>query len=355
METNPLSQEKSREPYYLLLFGIVFAAVFTLIIWLVGPLVQPWIDTLIEDQGAAWYYWKLPLRNDTTMLIVWTLYLANQLLIWGAIYWASKNLTEYRTKPSPKLTRYNYATLIITAVFMGLHLLKTIYLFDGLAQDAPIWTSQGSVIVMLVFVLIIENPRRGIFLGRRAGKPITARVSGFFRRNHSYIISWALVYTFWFHPAVNDPQLISGFFYMFLLFTQMILAYTPVHLDKRWIVTLESYVAIHAVIVAYFNTTLLDSTDMWPMFFSGFAFMFVFTYMYALNIRKELRYLVTAVYIGFLAWLYLPTAYGGYGRGLEYLMRLEFIWIPAVLYGLAFVFAAIVYVLTRKREIKESA
>ncbi|MFW9933732.1 MAG: hypothetical protein ACFFDR_13910, partial [Candidatus Thorarchaeota archaeon] len=185
----------------------------------------------------------------------------------------------------------------------------------------------------------------GLFLGKKAGKPFTAQVSGFFRRNHQYIIAWALVYTFWFHPAVNDPQLLSGFFYMFLLFTQIALAYTPVHIDKRWIITLESWVAIHAVFVAYFNTAFPDigSTDMWPMFFSGFAFMFVFTYMYALDMKKQYRWIVTLVYIAFLVWLYLPSEFGGYGRDLSRLMMIEFLWIPLVLYALAAVFALVAY------------
>ncbi len=81
----------------------------------------------------------------------------------------------------------------------------------------------------------------------------------------------------------------------------MSLAYTKVQLDKRWINTLESNVAIHAVIVAIYNTAFFASADMWPMFFLGFAFMFVFTYMYALNVRKEIRWTVTTLYLAFLA------------------------------------------------------
>ncbi|MFW9954456.1 MAG: hypothetical protein ACFFD3_07880, partial [Candidatus Thorarchaeota archaeon] len=287
-----MSQANSVTPYRMLGLFILFSVVFTFLIWLAGPLIQPWYDQLIPDQGADWYYWKLPTRNDVAMLIVWVLYLSHQFLIWGAIYWASRNLTSFKTTPSPKLTKFNYFVILVTITFMAIHLLKTVFLFDGLAQDVPIWTSQGSVIIMLVLVLVIEHPRRGIFLGKKMRKPLTAQVSGFFRRNHQYIIAWALVYTFWFHPAVNDPQLLSGFFYMFLLFTQIALAYTPVHIDKRWIITLESWVAIHALIVAYFNTAFPDiaSTDMWPMFFSGFAFMFVFTYMYALDVKKQYRW-----------------------------------------------------------------
>lgn len=348
-----MSLKEKLTPYNVLGLLFVFSIVFTFLIWLAGPLIQPWYDTLLPDSGAEWYYWQLPARNDTTMIIVWALYLTHQFLIWGAIFWAGKNLTEFKTTPSPKLTKFNYFVILVTIVFMVIHLLKTIFLFDGLAQDVPIWTSQGSVIIMLVLVLIIENPRRGLFLGKKPGKPLTAQVSGFFRRNHQYIIAWALVYTFWFHPSVNDPQLLTGFFYMFLLFTQIALAYTPVHVDKRWIITLESWVAIHAVFVAYFNTAFpaIGSSDMWPMFFSGFAFMFVFTYMYALDMKKQYRWIVTLAYFAFLIWLYLPVEFGGYGRDIMRLFMIEFLWIPIVLYGLAIVFALVTYLaLGRKKK-----
>jgi len=163
-----------------------------------------------------------------------------------------------------------------------------------------------------------------------------------------YIIAWALEYTFWFHPMASDPQLLSGFFYMFLLFTQVSLAYTRVHIDKRWIIILETYVAFHAVIVAVYNTAFFQSADMWPMFFSGFAFMFVFTYLYALNVQKKVRWAVTLLYFAFITWLYIPTPIG-LGRDISLLLRLEFLWIPLILYGLAAGFAGLVYLKTKKR------
>jgi len=350
VEANSASPDRSHAAYYAWAGGLVLAVGFTLLIWFFGPLLQPFLDALLPDQGAAWYYWKLPSRNLWTMFIVWTFYLSHQFAIWATIYWAQKNLVEPRARPTGSLTSYNLAAFTITVAFTFLHFLQTHVWFDGLAQDVPIWTSQDSVIIMLAVILIIENPRRGLFLGRRAGKPFTARVSGFFRRCHMYIFAWAMVYTFWFHPMAADPQLLSGFFYMFLLFTQMSLAYTKVHLDKRWIITLESYVAIHAVIVAIYNTAYLGSADMWPMFFAGFAFMFVFTYMYALNVRKEMRWAITTLYLAFVVWLYLPRPIG-LGRDLTLLLRLEMLWIPLVLYGLAAVFAGLTYLKLKRQKI----
>ena len=345
-EDNP-STSVSRGAYYTWAGAFFFAIAFTVLIWLLGSRLQPFMDTLLPDQGASWYYWKLPARDFLTMFAVWVFYLAHQFSIWAIIYQAQRSF-KFRTPGANGLSRYNIAALGINILFIFLHLFETHLWFDGLAQDVPIWTSQYSVIIMLAVVIIIENQRRGLFQGRRAGKPFTARVSGFFRRNHTYLFAWALVYTFWFHPMAVDPQLLSGFFYMFLLFTQVSLAYTRVHLVKGWIVALESYVAIHAVVVAVYNTIFFGSADIWPMFFSGFAFMFIFTQMYGLEVRRGIFRLLTGIYVIFLGWLYLPAPYG-YGRALSYLLRLEFLWIPIILYGLAAGFAGIIYIFTNKR------
>jgi hypothetical protein len=350
------SDAKSKKSYYAWIGAVLFSIVFTFIIWVTGPLLEPFISTFIDaDPGAEYYYWQLQTRDFMTMLIVWSFYLAHQFSIWAAIFWAQRNLTELKTKPTSGLTKYNWATLSINGFFIVLHLIQTHLWFDGLAQDVPIWTSQGSVIIMLVLILIIENPRRGLFMGRKAGKPITAQVSGFFRRNHQYVIAWALVYTFWFHPMTYDPQLVTGFFYMFLLFTQVSLAYTVVHVKRGWIVLLESFVGVHAFFVALFNTLMepISSADMWPMFTMGFAFMFVFTYMYTFDWKREVRWVATIAYIGALFWIYLPGSLGGYpGRDPTYLFRMEFLWIPIVLYLLAYVFAGVVYIILKQRSVK---
>jgi len=324
--------------------AVTVSVAFTGLIWILGGNLKPFLDTLLPDQGASWYYWKLPARQQGVMLIVWCLYLTHQIGAWIGIYWAQRNLTG--KLGSQQLTRYNIFMLAWNSAFMVLHLVETQLLFDGLAQDVPIWTSQGSVILMLVFVLIIENRRRGFLLGKKLEKPFTAQVTGFFRRIHMYVVAWALVYTFWFHPMAIDPQLLSGFIYMFFLFTQMSLAWTWIHLDKRWIVFLESYVAIHALIVAVYNTIQHGSADMWPMFFAGFAFMFVFTYQFALDFSRRINIGIIGAYIGFILWLYAPSPIG-YGRGVEYISRIEFIWIPIILYLLALVFSGVVLIAHR--------
>jgi hypothetical protein len=346
MRKKDVSYNNFREPRISLkstqawVLSTIFAIIFTIIIWVLSPNLNSFLATLLPDKGAAWYFWKLPTRNPSSMLIVWILYLAHQFSIWGAIYWARNNLSG--KPPSKTLTLYNIATLAINALFVILHLVETHVLFDGLAQDVPIWTSQGSVIIMLVVVLIIENRRRGFFLGKKIQRPFTSEVILFFQKNHMYVFAWALIYTFWFHPMAADLQLLSGFIYMFFLFTQMSLAWTQIHLDARWVIFLESYVTIHAFIVAVYNTLQHGSPEMWPMFFAGFAFMFIFTYQYGLKIDKKIRMLLIGIYLLFVVWLYMPTPIG-FGRELSYLTRLEVLWIPIILYLLALVFGGGIY------------
>ena len=102
-----------------------------------------------------------------------------------------------------------------------------------------------------------------------------------------------------------------------------------------------------------YNTLDLGSTDMWPMFLSGFVFLWVFTYMYVLDVRREVKILVTLLYFAFLTWIYLPAPFGYEGRDLSYLLRLEMLWIPIILYLLAFVFAGIGYVYLKVRRTTE--
>jgi hypothetical protein len=346
MQVEPRALSR-KTPKYIWLFGVAFAFGFVVLIWALGPNLKHFTDTLILRNDLSWYYWKLPSRDFWTMNIVWALYLVHQISIWVAIYFAQTNRYGFRSSTIKGLPKYTLFALLITVSFVVLHLLQTQLWYDGIAQDVPIITSQGSVIVMLSIVLILENSRRGLFLGRKAGKPFTSQVAAFFRMSHKYIFAWALIYTFWFHPMTTDPQLLSGFFYMFLLFTQLVLAWTWIHLDKKWIILLETYVAIHAVIVAIWNTNFFGGTDMWPMFFSGFAFMFVFTYMFAFKVSRKLYVAVLALYIAFLVWLYIPTPFG-FNRSLANLARLEFLWIPLILYGLAALFAALAYLKIRK-------
>jgi hypothetical protein len=62
----------------------------------------------------------------------------------------------------------NIVALLMNAFFIALHFLQTHIWYDGLAQDVSVWSSQVSVIIMLVWILLMENSRRGLFFGKKA-------------------------------------------------------------------------------------------------------------------------------------------------------------------------------------------
>ena len=145
---------------------------------------------LLPDQGVAWYYWKLPEPTFWTRATAWGFYLAHQITIFGLIYYAQTRVNTY----TRGLHAVNYWALAANAVFILLHFVQTHLWYDGLAQDVSIFSSQGSVIVLLVWILLMENSRRGMFFGKKA--PISQEIIRFARKYHGYFFAWATIYTF---------------------------------------------------------------------------------------------------------------------------------------------------------------
>ncbi|OGR98028.1 MAG: serine active site containing 1-like protein [Elusimicrobia bacterium RBG_16_66_12] len=263
--------------------GIAFSLAFTALIAWLGPR----LDTiqLVPDQGAAWYYWKLPEPTFLTRFSVWGLYLLHQVTAWGLIFYGQTRVRKYSTGLQP----VNIVALATTAAFIVLHLIQTHIWYDGLAQDVSIFSSQGSVIVLLVWVLLMENNRRGMFFGKKL--PLGQEVVRWARTYHGYFFAWAAIYTFWFHPMVSTPGHLIGFIYMFLLLLQGSLMYTRVHVNRWWTVTLELMVLVHGTLVA-----IAQGAGLWPMFFFGFGGIFVITQMHGLGLKLWARLLIVAGY-----------------------------------------------------------
>ncbi|MFX0140364.1 MAG: hypothetical protein ACFFDN_42390 [Candidatus Hodarchaeota archaeon] len=149
----------------------------------------------------------------------------------------------------------------------------------------------------------------------------------------------------------SSPALLSGFFFMGLLFIQMSLAYTRIHLNKWWVLIVESYVTVHATIVAIAQWLDFDAyPPMWPMFLLAFLAMIVFTYIHGLGLRNWVRWFIVGAYGVLLLFMYLPLPFW-FGRDVAYIFRLEFLWIPLILYLIAFIAAAIahIYLITKNK------
>ena len=271
--------------------GILFSLVFTALIAWAGERLDA--ITLLPDTGAAWYYWQLPNPTFWTRATAWGLYLLHQFAIWGLIFYAQTRVRRYTSG----LHRVNLLALGVNAFFILAHFVQTHIWYDGLAQDVSIFSSQASVIVLLVWVLLMENSRRGIFFGKKL--PLSKQIIEIAKKYHGYFFAWATIYTFWYHPMVNTPGHLVGFFYMFLLLLQGSLFFTRVHVNRWWMVVQEATVAVHGTLVA-----VLQGNDLWPMFAFGFAGIFVITQMHGLRLAKWCRLVILAIYVGAVAWVY---------------------------------------------------
>lgn len=338
-----MEQQKSYSLKSALAFVFLFSFALVAATWLVSPLLAPFRATLLPDSGASWYYWKLPRPELLATISMWVLYLGHQITIWVLI-------ARLKNAPRPEagtIGKYNLQLLIVNAVFIVLHLVQTVLFYDALAQFVPVMSSQGSVIVMLVMMLILLNSRRGLFFGKKVYLPPLGVAAT--QKIHGFYISWAVIYTFWFHPMEGTLGHLIGFLYLFLLMGQLSLARTSWHTKIGWLTFLEVFVALHGAVVA-----LGAGNGMWPMFFFGFMMMFLVTQMFGIFKSWLTVAGVFAAYAALVVTAY-SGGFGGFlsGTSVGWADIHQITWIPVILYGLVFVlvwlFAGVAALLKKKK------
>ncbi len=298
-----------------LLPGILVSAAFTVIIAVTSANLSGF--AIVGRTVPFAYPWRLVEPSALTRLAAWAGYLLHNISVWAIIFLAQRQKAKF----SARFQWFNWAMLAVNGVFTILHILQTQFLYDGLAQDVPEVSAFGSVALMLIIILILETPRRGLIFGKKV--KFHQRFMQIMRQYHGYLFSWAIIYTFWYHPTEGTWGHLMGFFYMFMLFTQSILIFNRAHLNKWWTFTLEAFVLIHGVSVA-----VVQGNAMWPMFAFGFGAMIVLTQMYGLGLNTWTKRSLAAAFI-VLAVLY----YGSMNR----LVQLnEIIRIPMLDYMVLF-------------------
>ena len=110
---------------------------------------------------------------------------------------------------------------------------------------------------------------------------------------------------------------------------QASLMFTRAHLNKWWTFTLEASVLFHGTVVA-----ILQGADLWPMFFFGFAAMFIITQMYGLGLKPWLRW----AFVGAFA-IAAIVVYSSRG----WVALNEIIRIPAIEYLVVFILALFIW------------
>lgn len=314
------TQTESRAATTALWGGILFSLAFTGLIWLTAGRLTAFPK--LPDQGAAWYYWKLAEPTTLSRLTAWGFYALHQISLWALIYYAQTRVKKY----TGGLHRVNVVALGVNAFFIVLHFIQTQLWYDGLAQDVSIFSSQGSVILMLVAILLMENQRRGLFFGKKV--PLSKEIMGFVRRYHGYLFAWATVYTFWYHPMENTIGHLIGFLYMFLLLLQGSLFLTRIHVNRWWMVVQEVTVLFHGTLVAVYQ-----GNGIWPMFAFGFAGIFVITQMHGLGLKLWQKGAVLALYAGAALFTYSQLGWARLN---------EIVRIPVIEYLGVFVMAGLV-------------
>jgi len=266
------------------------------------------------DCTANWYFWKLPYDDITTLTraIVWLCYALHQIFIWGLLYKAQLEKSPYYNKTgdkpikkySTKLSWYNFALLAVNGLFHVLHLVQSHWTYDGLAQDVAINSSQASVVLLISLIMLIEYRDRGAFIMwpnpssndkfskavRLNPKPINL-----VRKYHGYYFSWSIIYTFWYHPFENTWAHSFGFFHTAIVLLQGSLIYTEMHLNKYWRLINESWVLLHATVVALQTADPSKPNNIWPMFCFGFGFMLFMTQVYILPFWKKISVYYRAI------------------------------------------------------------
>ena len=275
-------------------WGILFSLLLCAAIVAMGGVLSQFEVIPLPDDPFV-YEWQLAQGTAAGRLTAWLGFALHQLLIWWTIAYAQKRHSKRHYQNT--LRPVNIWALVINLVFVILHYLQTMILYDAIAQDLPSWTAQFAVALMLIVILGMENQRRGLFFGKkvRFRKAFTDGL----RKYHGYFFSFAVIYTFWFHPMIPTFGHLVGFVHVVLVMVQGSLMFMRVHLNKRWMFLLEILVLPHAVQVA-----LNQSNELWPMFFFGFAAIFLLTQMHGLGLKPWVRQLFYGSFLLLVLFVY---------------------------------------------------
>jgi hypothetical protein len=277
-------------------WGLLGCAAIIGVMLAAGPYSEGLV--LFPDKGDMWYFWQLAEPTAITRLAAWVPFSLHWIAMW---YLISRGRSE-RPKYVFGLHRFNLWAIIVNVFFVLLHVVQTNIWYDGLAQDTHEATSLGSVVIMLFAIMLMENNRRGLFFGKKV--PMMFSAGDVVRRYHGYYFSWAIIYTFWYHPVEITQGHIAGFAYMNLLFLQGSLFFTRWHTNRWWTMSLELLFTIHGALVAYF---ILQKEQMgpWAMFFFGGICLFLVTQMHGLGLSRRGKLIIAAPLIALIAAFYL--------------------------------------------------
>lgn len=310
-------------------WGLVGCAAFMALVLLFGVVSDPAIFPI--DKGDMWYYWQLKSPDWVTRVAAWLPYAFHQIGMW---YLIAKG-QQVRPRYIFGLHSFNVWAILLNGSFMVLHVVQTRFFYDGLAQDVHESSSMMSVILMLLLILLMENNRRGLFFGYKV-KPLFS-IGDTVKRYHGYYFSWAIIYTFWYHPVELTTGHIAGFAYMSLLLLQSSLFFTSFHVNRWWTVSLEVLFTVHGALVAYFLMQESQGLNAAGMFLFGGMATFLICQIHGLDLKTRGKLIIAVPMIISIATFYwfFPEGLGRVGST------------PLIMFGGTFVMAMLVWVLMK--------
>lgn len=271
-----------------------------------------------NDTGPYWYYWRAIDYVWYSQATAWIFYVLHQMSSWYIIFAAqmkfssdkmplAEGQTETTTLPrdekySNRMRPHNWWGLGVNGFFVVLHLLQTHFMgYDALAPSVHEMASQGSVILLLVIVMMMETDRRGMWFGQP--QSLFNEAIDVAKRYHGYIFSWAVIFTFWYHPMEGYLGHLFGIMHVLIIMVQGALIFTDAHLNRLWRMVLEAWVFLHASVI---STQTLGSNS-WPMFLFGFGAIFVISQLPGLPSLQRCHVVVRVIPAVVLAALYVTA------------------------------------------------
>ena len=307
-------------------WGLLGCAALMGVIFLAAPYSAD-ID-FAPDRGDWWYYWQLPDANAWTRLSAWLPYTLHQVSIWYLIASAQRARPKYVFG----LHEFNVRALAVNAFFILVHIAQTKIFYDGLAQDVHEATSMGSVTLMLFLIILMENRRRGLFMGHSVKQ--LYGVGDVVRRYHGYYFSWAIIYTFWYHPVEMTSGHLAGFAYMMLLLLQSSLFFTRFHTHRWWTMFLEVLFVFHGALVAAYIMNQPGRSPWSEFLFGGFC-TFLVCQLHGLGLSTKAKLAIAAPLVAIMASFYINSP--------------QFIWgaprLTLIMYAGTLMVAVVVWVL----------
>lgn len=207
----------------------------------------------------------------------------------------------------------------VNAFFIPAKIITNYYTYSAMSSHLPLWFGQGAVFTIVLIVMAMQVPvrgmccgycKRGCSVGRLTcckGGDTWTEMATFLRKYHGYYIAFGVTSDWYYHPMESSLGHLSGILNDQLFFWQMIVMYTPVHRNKYWCMACEFAVLLHGPLVA------LNRGGGAGMFGFGFTVVFLVTGQWGMPLHWATRLMFLVV---FLAFLFMN--YGlGWSKGFE--------------------------------------